>query len=485
MNARVASGPQLWVIIFVAAVAVVASVLLSFGVTLPAVALAALVVSPLALYGVLNRPLDIVFGLYVLLIPFDNLLSTGSFGTLTKFVGIVAGIALLLFVARRGQIKLTASPVFVLFALVGWMLLSVLWALNQGAAVKILPTYAGLVLLYVAVTMMPVSRNQWRRLLFLVVIGGVASAGYGIHLFYGQLPNIQNSAAMRLIVQAGDNFIDPNHFSDALLFPVAVLAMWGLRSRTIFAKVASLAGVGIMVCAILLSGSREGVVALLLIVAYYLWRTRYRLQVAVMLIATLAALTLGRFPVMERFASVLQTGGSGRTSIWAVAIEAAKHRLLQGFGIGNFVDAFNQFYLGVHQPYPYGWDSPAHNLVMHYLVELGLVGLVLIAGFFISQFRSLKYIGKDSPFYDDRVAMEAALLATISVSLTIDLFTYKYAWLVFAMAALLRNAASAAQQAAIRATSSSITPARSARSASFALPASPIARSATRSSCAS
>ena len=42
-----------------------------------------------------------VFGLYVLLVPFDNLLNTGSFGTITKLLGMVAGAFLLLWVVRR------------------------------------------------------------------------------------------------------------------------------------------------------------------------------------------------------------------------------------------------------------------------------------------------------------------------------------------------------------------------------------------------
>ena len=184
--------------------------------------------------------------------------------------------------------------------------------------------------------------------------------------------------------------------------------------------------------------------------------------------------------------TALQTGGSGRTSIWAVALEAAKHRLLQGYGIGNFPNAYDIFYLRVRQPYPFGWESPAHNLVMHYLVELGVVGLALIAGFFVAQFLSLRVIERSSAFYDYRVALEAALLAIAAVSLTIDLFTYKYAWLVFAMAALLRNAALGAQASApILAASSSIMRARSSRAATAALPDSPIARSAALSSRAS
>ncbi|HZY96823.1 MAG TPA: O-antigen ligase family protein [Candidatus Cybelea sp.] len=422
------------------AIAIIA-LLLAAGIGPAAVVLAALVMAPLGLYVALNRPLDVPLGFYVLLIPFDNLLGTGSFGTLTKFLGIVSGVFLLLWVAQRRRFMAIGAPVVVLVGLIVWMLASTLWSVDQSLALKIIPTYAGLMLLYIVLTMMPVSPAQFERLLLVVVAGGLCAAAYGIHLFYNQPVMPQTPAVQRLVVQVGENFIDPNHFADAMLFPVAILVMWGLRCRMLLGKAACAGGLAAFVVAILLSGSREALTALFVIAAYYIWRSRYRLQAIVALVVPLIGAVAGAPALLERFSTILQTGGSGRASIWAVALEAAKHRALQGYGIGNFTEAFNQFYLGVHQPYPYGWDSPAHSLVMHYLVELGVVGLALVAAFFVAQFRSLRIIDRTSDLYDSRLMMEAALVATAGVSLTIDLFTYKYAWLVFSMVALLRNAA--------------------------------------------
>jgi O-antigen ligase len=419
------------------------ALLLAAGIGPAAVALTTLVMAPLGLYVALNRPLDVPLGLYVLLIPFDNLLGTGSFGTLTKFLGIASGVFLVLWAVQRRRLMPAGAPIVALLALIVWMLASTLWSLDQSLALKIIPTYAGLMLLYIVLTMMPISPAQLQRLFLMVVAGGLGAAVYGIHTFYNQPVMPQIPAAQRLVVQVGENFIDPNHFADAMLFPVAILGMWGLRSRMLLGKAACAAGLAVFGVAIVLSGSREALMALFVIAAYYVWRSRYRLQtvVAVAVAALLAGTAAGMPSMWERFSTALQTGGSGRTSIWAVALEAAKHRALHGYGIGNFSEAFNQFYLRVHQPYPYGWDSPAHNLVMHYLVELGVVGLALIAVFFVAQFRSLRNIDRTSELYDSRIMLEAALVATAGVSLTIDLFTYKYAWLVFSMVALLRNAA--------------------------------------------
>jgi O-antigen ligase len=206
-----------------------------------------------------------------------------------------------------------------------------------------------------------------------------------------------------------------------------------------------------------------------------------KLAVGLGLLAAFAATV--QTSVFLRFASAADTGGSGRTSIWAVALEAAKHRPLQGYGIGNFTQAYNIFYLMAHQPYPYGWDGPAHNLVMHYLIETGIIGLSLIFVFFYAQFRSLRVIENDGGFYDYRVVLEASLIAIVFVSMFIDLFQYKYPWLVFAMLALLRTVAVRYQRSAeIRPTRSDIIAARSGRALNADLPSSPILRKALLSS---
>jgi exopolysaccharide production protein ExoQ len=448
--------------------------------------LVALLLAPLALYVALRRPLDFPFGLYVLLVPFDNLLGLGAFGTLTRLLGIVAGVFLMIWILRRHNALPVSRPLAILIALAAWMLASSFWALNQGVALQILPTYVGLFLLYAVLSSLPISPAQFRILLWLVVAGSLCAAVYGIDIFYHHPNYAATDGPVRLVMESGSTKIDPNHFADVLLFPVAIVMMWSLRMRNIVAKLAGIAALVVLVTAILLSGSREGFTGILLIGVFYLVRSRYRLQLALVGGALALVVATMQTSVWVRFSTALATGGSGRTSIWAVGWEAAKHNLLVGYGLGNFQNAYDLFYLKVQQVYPFGYDSPAHNILIHYIVELGIVGLALLGWFFWAQFRSLKDIGPTNDLYDDRVTMEAALVAIIGVSMTIDLFTYKYAWLVFSMIALLRNASLAAQlKEPIRAASSSIIPALSARFSKPALPASPIRRSSDLSKSAS
>lgn len=449
------------------------------GVSLTSVALGAVALGPIVLYLALQWPIESVFALYVLLVPFDNLLGAGSFGTITKFLGMVAGAFLLLWLVHRERVSFKSQPLRVIFLFGLWMLASALWSIDQSSSLQVIPTYLGLIVLYAVVTMVPMSTTQFRILLLLTLVGGALAAAYGVHAFYGNpLLSQERPENRRLVITVGQSAIDPNQFADSLLFPFCIAGMWALRARRFVQLAACAAVLVLLVTAVMLSGSREGFLGLVLIAGYYALRSRYRFRLAVTATcATLAASGL-QSSMFVRLATAFQTGGSGRTSVWAVALEAAKHRPIQGYGIGAFQTVYDWFYLNTYQPYTNGWDSPAHNIVAHYLVETGVVGLALIVAFFWSQFRSLRVVEAGDVLYDDRIIMEAALLAIAFVSLSIDLFYYKYAWLVFFMLALMRNAALTRQERApIVPASSAMMPARSGYFSNRLLPDSPSSRS--------
>ena len=70
-------GPRA-ALVAVALIGLATAFALVHGTSLMAVAGVAALVAPLAIYAALRWPLETLFGLYVLLVPFDNLLNTGS-----------------------------------------------------------------------------------------------------------------------------------------------------------------------------------------------------------------------------------------------------------------------------------------------------------------------------------------------------------------------------------------------------------------------
>lgn len=426
-------------------------------------ALGTLILAPFALFLAVTRPLIFPFCVYVLLVPFDNLLAIGSFGTLTKLLGLVVAAFVALALLREAKAVPLSRASLLLCGVFAWMLLSVSWALNQVTAINALVPYATIFAFYIVLATMRPTALELKVILTTIALGGLAAAAYGVNVFIHD-PAVAAAASKRLVLANASTYIDPNQFANAMLAPAALVAVWGLRARNVLFKAAAFCGIALIGAAIVLSGSREALLALGLLFLYLVVRSRYRLQVlalTAMLVPLLFALPS---TMWGRFSTLVATGGSGREAIWSVGAEAAKHRPLEGYGIGNFQTAYDLFYLGIHQTYPYGFDSPAHNIVLHYGVELGLVGLAFVAGWFVLHWRAMAAIDAQSPWRDYAVALEAALIAIASVSFAIDLFTYKYAWLVFTAIALLSNTARAHQASEdTRAATALMIPARSSR----------------------
>ena len=277
----------------------------------------------LAPFGALRRaPLaaGFSFGLYVLLVPFDNLLNTGSFGTVTKLLGIVAGAFLMMWIlARRNVLPYRARRRFLARSASGcWRARS--GPSTRGSALPMMPTYGGLLLLYAVVSMIPISPAQFRLLCSLVVAGSRLRGGLRRQHVLPR-PDFAQESPARLIIEIGSDEIDPNHFSDALIFPAAISACGacGPAAAGAAGLHRGLGGAGGRDSAERLARRRDRAAADR---GYYLcargtglnwqasesrcWRSTVQTSVFV------------------RFSTALETGGSGRTSIWAVALGGRK-----------------------------------------------------------------------------------------------------------------------------------------------------------------
>ena len=426
-------------IVLVAAVvfAVLAALALGGGSTpLRIAAVAGLIVTPIAAYLALEHPIVFPYGLYILLLPYDVLLVVHANSTVTKSLGEAAGLVCLFYCLRVRQVAPIRQPLVVLTLLLIWMSLGALWSVGTADTFTWLKTYFGLALLYAALSLTPVSLRDFQIAMTAVAVAFAVAAIFGIHAFYHDpFRAIGDLDQQRVSLKLGNTEIDQNHFANAFLFPICILIAFLVRSRWLTIKAACAVGIGLMVAAMLASGSREAFIALAAIFVYFLWRGRDRVQ----LLALSAICALFAIPfagvLLGRFATVFDQTSQGRTSIWSVGVQAIKHYWLIGSGIGTFPVVYDRFYLAVAQLHPDGWTRPPHDLILHYAVELEILGMALIVWFVAAHFGMLRGIDRDHPYYDYRVMVEAGLIGIAVASLFIDLFTYKYAWLVFASAA--------------------------------------------------
>lgn len=396
------------------------------------------VLGPVCAYSALTAPLVFPFAFFILLVPFDNLLGFSSFGTITKLVAIFSGAALVLYLARTRKIVVPDRSVLWWGGFALWVVASLLWAIDPVYGAARVATLLQLMVLYGAVVLMPIDRRALGWLVVAIILSGVLAGGYGAYLFHSGIDVSKNG---RLFMANDDTLIDPNQFAAALLLPLTLTLMAVVSVRRIAVRVALLAALLVLGGGIAVAGSRGAFLAILAAFIYLLVRSRKRLAIGAVAIGGLGIALAMYSNVLTRFSNATSTGGAGRTDIWKVGIAAFKEHPIFGYGFGNFPYAFDQAFLLVSQNYYTRWHRAAHDILISTSVELGIVGVALLLIVWWKQFRSLRFIPETDSLFSLRLATEAGMIAVFFASLFLDTLTTKYFWLLFMLAALIRNAA--------------------------------------------
>jgi O-antigen ligase len=316
-----------------------------------------------------------------------------------------------------------------------WMGVTFFWAIDTTQANHLYFTFVQLVLLYVVVAVFPVGTLDFWIFIVASVLGATIAATYGAYLFHNSI-GLENQ---RLFIQSDTGTISPNHFAASLILPTALVMMGAFRTRLSLWKLIQAALALVLVAGIYYGASRAGFFSLGVMLAYFFWKTRYKLQIAALGLAAILMSFALNSAIWTRFSQVGTNGGSGRVDIWRVGLESVKQHWLTGVGVGGFPAAFDQTFLSVYQPFYTHWHRAPHNLFLESIVELGLIGLILMLLGWIGQFRMLNGIGKDDKYFDLRVAAQGAILGLFAASLFADIMYIKYTWMAFCAAALVRS----------------------------------------------
>lgn len=391
----------------------------------------ALVGLPLLVYLSLLRPLIFPLSAYVLLVPFENLFTTNTGGTVTKLVAVVSAAAIIFWMIRNRRVVQPSRAVAAWCLLMVWMGLTVFWAIDPAAAVPHLITYAELILLLSVVSLMPVSAIDHKVLMTATVAGAALAALYGIHEYRSGASQFQHGGRLFLSLGgAGETRVDPNAFAAALLFPIGIVLVGALSSGWSFKKAGFIGLLLVMMGGIYASGSRGGLVAAGVMVAYLLVRSRYKIQlIALSALALLASFLMPHSPWL-RFASAISDGGSGRVSIWRVGWEAFKHHWLFGAGVGMFPKAYDQAFIGVYQVWYQSWTRAPHNTLLGAGVEFGVIGVALLVIAWYAQWTAVRELG-NAISTDLRLMLESALVGLTVASMFLTMLPLKLLFLLF------------------------------------------------------
>jgi putative inorganic carbon (hco3(-)) transporter len=417
---------------------ITAAVLLGSGTKMSMVLAFGLAAAPIAIYIAIRQPFIFPFGLYAALVPFNHLVVIHGFGTMTKLAGVASGVALLFYILRTKRVARPSTALFAWLAFVTWACMSAAWAAHPETSLGLINILLQLFFLFAVTAIAPIDSTELRWLLAAIAAGGVAAAAYGGKLFLGGTQTLDN----RLFIDSANagEYLDPNHFAAALLLPIAIVLVWALEVRGLLAKLGLFAAFGVLMVGVYASGSRGALVAIVAIICYLFVRTRHRLALASLAVLGAGVSLAIKSSMWTRFLADVGTG-SGRTSIWSVGIHAFMNHPVIGVGVATFADAYNRllmkYFISLYAP----WDRAAHNIILMVAVELGIVGLALLAWALVAQWRALSVIRPDNGLFSVRVALEGAFIGLICASLFLDTLYWKYAWLTFSVMLLARSAA--------------------------------------------
>lgn len=329
--------------------------------------------------------LTVGIALFALLTFLESILPTqGAAGTFSvpKLLGLVLMISWLALVTageREYRERIFSHPAFllVLFTLLCWVLASVAWSEDGGAALLSLTRWVPNALLFLIVFAGVRTREQLVWVLGAFVVGALITAIYGL------LVPAPPSDLGRLEGAGGD----PNETAAALVAAatLAIALAVSLKGKP-FLRLAVLAIAPVCAFASLLTLSRGGLVAFgAALIAAVIMGGRRRGQMLVLAVV-LGALAVGYFAFFAPASATQRVtevhGGTGRTDIWKVGWRMVQASPLQGVGAGNFPIVSIHYLLApgalLRDDFIVS-NKPkvAHNTYLEVLAELGIIGLTL------------------------------------------------------------------------------------------------------------
>jgi O-antigen ligase len=341
----------------------------------------------------------LVFGLVVvwnltlgvclfLLVTFLDVVSRNQNLSLTKGAGaVLAGSWLAVIASQRGVRRdfSTYQPwlMAALVAFLGWSVLSVLWAESPGSALKSTERYALDVLLVPIVFWAVRERRHVVWIVGVFVVGAVLSVLWG--LTQGKVTG--GAAAAQVGRLSGAN-VEANVLATLLVvcavFSSALVLV--LRRAPVARALAVLAALGAM-AAFFGTFSRGGMISLAVVIlvgCVYAGRARPAFVALVIGAALVGAVFLHNDTsgAVQRLTS---TNTSGRSDIWKVGLRMVRANPVLGVGSGNYTVAEPHYLLSSPGAIQRGdlivtTPLPAHNIYLHVLAEMGIIGL----GLFVS-----------------------------------------------------------------------------------------------------
>jgi O-antigen ligase len=421
----------------------------------------ALVVGLTVSVFLLVRPTRTIIPLYAGMIPVGSLVKLpiplpAPFNSLSSVLGAIAIAAVLGHVIVYRQGRIPSIPVAAWVAFLAWAMVTTFWAVDWRAAVDVIFVASPLVLMMVVVGITLTDELDLDALRIGIICGGIAVGGYALFLLLTGSALPVHGTTERFSVASTAEETNPNQLAASLLLPMVLSMEWIFTGgppwwRPALWRALGAIGATLVIVAIVMSGSRGGVLAALIgfvLTLVFWWRRvpEVRPRVTRVIAATLFTVIglgslifvlLSVFPegrvadtlrsdAIQRLIHV-QTGSSGRTEIWTTGYLACERYCDWGGGMDSFPVIFDQIFPFSAAAKNVGQDRPAHNVYLELAVETGFIGLTLFGLAILAEWKLLRSreMRKVGP------SVSAALIALLTTNVFEGQIWFKYFWILF------------------------------------------------------
>ncbi len=396
---------------------------------------AAVVIGVVAGVYLFSNPLYALI-LFMVLIPFEEVIILPFLGTVTRIAGIVF-FATYLF-HRRFRVDLRALP------LVGWLwfiwiVASLSWS-QEPQFVGLFQTTQLVLMAFLVADYVARKPETMRTILYWYTASAAIVASLGISNFLRGLNAAGFSQDTRTSGFEGQGV---EHFAFYLIPALFTSIYHAFNAKRLRVRLLFIALAGLFIIAILASGTRGSWLAVTggLLLAY-LPRLRLQQVITLLVIAGISAVLLLQVPAVGQFvgfraSNAVESGGAGRLNIWLVSTAVFVDNPILGVGFRNYslvVDLrdleeanFNIVYDERFRP------QVLHNIYLQNLLEHGIIGFIF---WMIWLGRLVFTPGKDK----DWLWVYGILMAMLVGGLTNPELNRKYFWLTIGLSEGLRYA---------------------------------------------
>ena len=366
----------------------------------------------------------LLIAIYSAIIPLENVLATSIGGSVNKYIGLLIMGLIAIHIVKNNDYKISIHGLKAAFLFGGFAILSSVW-IAYARSNSYLSMLINMLLLTVVFIQYPLKESEFLFIKNLIIVVGV-----GLSLLIlggGRAVSINEISGGRMTLVIGGLTVDNNNLALSLCIPVLYSFIFAYKkNKQRIVRITYVAITGLMLMALVMTGSRGGLIALVAGVAVFLTNTEngFKIRNVVLggIFVAITGIILQYFvsgDLAERFTlqSVLSNGGTGRVTIWENAIKAFGEsnifRMLIGYGYGSFPDTMKDLF---------GTYVGSHNDFLGVLLDLGIVGIFLLIYMWISMFKSSKK--------NDKYSESALLVIMLIGSLSMELLIKKMFWLV-------------------------------------------------------